>query len=164
MEKRMKINKKSGDNRKPYITGEDTTVNEKMLSTLNLVVPFTVPSAVAQVPGGDLPSLITSLFTNPSTLLIFIIELALGIGLGYFSVKALKYVLALAGIFTIGVLLNVWQSQQLGSNIRDQLNQLGLTWEKVYPVFTSLTYMLGLTTILPITLGFIIGLVIAVAR
>ena len=45
-----------------------------------------------------------------------------------------------------------------------QFLNLGLTWDKVYPVLMSLVYTLGLTTIFPITLGFIAGLVIALFK
>jgi uncharacterized membrane protein (Fun14 family) len=143
-------------------------INLKLFKVLFLVFLSTtiliIPSAFAQVPGRGTQSLITSLFMNTSNLLTFIIELALGIGLGYFSAKVFKYILALIGIFIIGVLLNVWQSPQLSSNIQDQLKQLGLNWNNIYPVLMSLIYMLGLTTVLPITLGFIIGLVIAIFK
>lgn len=164
---RRSLNKRCGVHFKPYKSlGEKHLKLSRILlvALASISIVFTIPSAFAQAPSGDIASLLTSLFTNPSSLLTFIIELALGIGLGYFSAKIFKYILALIGIFIIGVLLNVWQSPQLSSNLQQQLTSLGLTWEKVYPVLISLIYMLGLTTVLPITLGFIIGLVIAIAK
>lgn len=132
-----------------------------------LVIVLNISVASAQIPSTDsvdIGALLSSLFANPASLIIFVIQLALGIGLGYFSAKIFKYILALIGIFIIGVLLNIWQSPQLESNIREQLTSLGLTWSKVYPVLLSLIYMLGLTTVLPITLGFVIGLIIVAIK
>ncbi len=129
-----------------------------------LSVGSNIGFALAQTNSSNLGSITTSLFTNPNSILIFVIELALGLGLGYFSVKIVKYILALILIFLIGVLLNVWTSPTLGANIQQQLSSLGLEWGKVYPVLISIVYMLGLTTILPITLGFILGVVIAIVR
>ncbi len=106
-------------------------------------------------------NMIIPALTAPSTAIIFIIELILGIGLGYFSAKIALYILALIGIILVGVLLNAWQAQiSLGTT----LSNLGLTWNQVAPVITALIVMLGITTVLPITLGFIIGVVIAVFR
>jgi len=130
-----------------------------------LTLALNVSVAFAQPPQGeDIGSLLISTFTNPSSLITFVIELALGIGLGYFSTKILKYILALIGIFIIGVLLNVWQSPQLGVNIGEQLKRLDLEWSKISPVIMSIVYTIGLTTVLPITLGFLIGVVIAMSK
>lgn len=134
-----------------------------LISVFALTLALDVSVASAQG-AQDVVSLLMSTFTNPASLLTFLIEFILGIGLGYFSTKILKYVLALVGIFVIGVLLNVWQSPQLGANLGSQLAQLGLTWEKISPVIMSFVYMFGLTTVFPITLGFIIGIVIAMAK
>jgi uncharacterized membrane protein (Fun14 family) len=127
-----------------------------------LIVPFASASSTLEVETAQ--SELLSVFTNFSTLIIFIIELILGLGLGYFSAKAFKSIIALIGIVIIGVLLNVWQAPQITANIKDQFLNLGLTWDKVYPVLMSLVYTLGLTTIFPITLGFIAGLVIALFK
>jgi len=135
------------------------------LAILAIVLNISVASAqIPSVDNVDIGALLSSLFANPASLIIFVIQLVLGVGLGYFSAKVFKYVLALIGIFIIGVLLNIWQSSQLESNVKEQLTNLSLTWSKVYPVLLSLIYMLGLTTVLPITLGFVIGLIIAVAK
>ena len=76
----------------------------------------------------------------------------------------MKYIVALILIFVIGVVLNIWNSPALGANIQQQLSSLGLEWGKVYPVLLSIVYMLGITTILPITVGFFIGVVIAIVK
>ncbi|MGD0804648.1 MAG: hypothetical protein ABSA11_11320 [Candidatus Bathyarchaeia archaeon] len=127
-------------------------------------VGSSVGFASAQTNSSNPVGVTTSLFMNQNTILIFVIELLLGLGLGYFSVKIVKYILALILIFMLGVVLNIWNSPALGVNIQQQLSSLGLEWGKVYPVLLSIVYMLGLTTILPITVGFFIGVVIAIVR
>ena len=109
-------------------------------------------------------SLILPLLSSPASIMIFVLELGLGAGLGYFSAKILKYLLALIAIFAVGVFLNIWQAPQLGANITSQLSQLGLTWSKISPVVMDIVLMLGLTTVLPITIGFILGLIIALFK
>jgi hypothetical protein len=131
---------------------------------LLLAVCSNIDFASAQTNSSDLGGITTSLMINQNSMLIFVIELALGLGLGFFSIKIVKYILALILIFVIGVVLNIWTSPALGANIQQQLSSLGLEWGKMYPVLISIVYMLGLTTILPITLGFILGVVIAIFR
>ena len=129
-----------------------------------LVVILNVSVVFAQSSTPDIGSIISSLLSNPYSLLIFVIELVLGLALGFFSVKAIKYILALICIFIVGVLLNVWATPNLGTSIQKQLSSLGLTWSSLHPVIMSIVYLLGLTTVLPITVGFIIGIVIATVK
>jgi hypothetical protein len=103
-------------------------------------------SVVAQTGGTDLGKLISSLFSNPTSVMIFVIQLFLGIGLGYLALKALKYLLALAALIIIGIILNVWQAPQLDIDLR-----------AVYTQIVKFALAFGLTTMLPLTIGFIIG-------
>jgi hypothetical protein len=141
-------------------------IHRKMLLALLAVLALTLNVSVvfAQSSSPDLGSIISSTFSNTSSLMVFVIELALGLGLGYFSAKIVKYMLALIGIFIIGVVLNVWATPTLEANIQQQFSSLGSDWSKIYPVLLSIIYILGLTTVLPIALGFIIGIVIAIAK
>ncbi len=124
-----------------------------------LAVTLNVSVAFAQSSGQDIGSIISSMFSHPYSILIFIIEFALGLGLGYFSLKVVKYILALIVIFIIGVLLSIWALPNVGGNI---ISSLGSDWSTIYPVIASLFVTFGLTTVLPITLGFIIGIIIAI--
>jgi hypothetical protein len=136
----------------------------RVCALLLLVVGSRIGYASAQTNSSNLGGITTSLLTNQNSIMIFVIELALGLGLGFFSAKIVKYIIALILIFVIGVVLNVWTSPALGANIQQQLSTLGLEWGKVYPVLISIVYMLGLTTILPITVGFFLGVVIAIVK
>lgn len=132
-----------------------------ILLILVVLTLFTQTTVVhGQDVDGSFPSLIASLFTSPTVLITFFIEFALGIGLGFLSVKVAKYIIALLAIFIVGVLLNVWQS----GTLQDLVAGLNLQWSKVYPVFQALIIIVGLTTVLPVTLGFVIGFVVGLQR
>jgi len=132
--------------------------------SLTILVVSTLITQITVVHGQgsdiDMPSLITSLLTSPTVLITFFIQFALGLGLGYLSVKVAKYLIALLAIFIVGVLLNIWQS----ANLQEMVGGLSLQWSKVYPVIQALIVLVGLTTVLPITLGFIIGFVVALQK
>jgi len=133
-----------------------------LASTITFVVPAAYATSGSTTP--NISSLLSSVFTNPGSLITFVIELALGLGLGYFAAKALKYIIALVAIFVVGVLLNVWQSPQITTSISSILSSNGITVSNLPTVFMTIVYALGLTTVLPITIGFIIGIVIAFAK
>ena len=136
----------------------------KTKMSLTILVVLTLITQITVVHGQgsdiDMPSLITSLLTSPTVLITFFIQFALGLGLGYLSVKVAKYLIALLAIFIVGVLLNIWQS----ANLQEMVGGLSLQWSKVYPVIQALIILVGLTTVLPITLGFIIGFVVALQK
>lgn len=143
-----------------------TLLKKKILILLliNLAFVLNISIVSAQSIEPDFGNIFISIFTNPSSLITFIIELGLGLGIGYFSVKVFKYLLALIAIFVIGVVLNVWSSPSLGANLKDLLTRIGFESSKIYPILLSIVYLLGLITVLPITVGFIIGLVIAITK
>ena len=126
------------------------------------IVALALSSSTLRVVAGsgstDLGQVAGSLFTSPSSILVFVIELFLGIGLGYISLKALKYLLAFAALTLLGVLLNVWQAPLLAS----QLGAKDIV--SVSSQFLAFAYALGLTTVMPLTLGFIIGAIIGTLR
>ncbi len=124
------------------------------------MLAFSIATVFAQPTGQDF-SYILSLFGNPSVLLVFGIELLLGIGLGYFATKALKYVVAVILIVALGLVLNVWQAPSILQTIHDQL---GIPVNQLWSIMLSLVYAFGLMTVLPIALGFIIGIILAITR
>ena len=114
--------------------------------------------AVAQSDGTDLGKVATTLFTSPASFFIFVVELFLGIGLGYVSLKALKYILAFTVLIILGVLLNVWQAPQVAS----QLGFMDLVATSSQAL--AFAYSIGLTTVLPLTLGFIVGALVGALK
>jgi hypothetical protein len=131
-----------------------------LLALAAVIFSLNIAVASAQPTGQDL-NYILSLFANPSVLLIFGIELLLGIGLGYFAIKALKYVVAVILILALGIILNIWQSPNILKTVQEQL---GIGMSQLWSVMLSLVYAFGVTTILPISLGFIIGIILAIIR
>ncbi|MEM2849445.1 MAG: hypothetical protein QXI36_04130 [Candidatus Bathyarchaeia archaeon] len=110
--------------------------------------------------GVDLQSVISELMSNPIVLASFAIKFCLGLLLGYFSAKVLKYILALVAIVLIGLLLDIWQLGGLG----EFFSKMGLDWQKTYSLVQTIISVLGILTILPIAVGFLIGVIIAVKR
>lgn len=110
--------------------------------------------------GLGLENLLSELLSQPVTLASFIVKFCLGLMLGYFSVKAIKYVLALVAVMAVGVILDIWQ---LGG-LEEFVSKTGLEWSKVYPLIQSLISAFSILTVVPIGLGFFIGFVIAVRR
>lgn len=124
-----------------------------------MMLLFLVPEALAQ--NETLKDTLSQLLSDPKTSMVFVIQLGLGLGLGYFSVKALKYILAIVGIIFVGVLLNVWQF----GGVEGLLRRLGLDeWSQLLPMFYSVITALGFLTILPVGIGFFLGIVIAAAK
>jgi hypothetical protein len=134
------------------------------LIVASLSIASVVAPAFGSSQGADIASLVTSIFASQASIIIFIVELVLGFGLGFFSTKVFKHILALIAIFFVGVILHVWQTPQLGTDFTAQLAKVGVTWGQLVPLITSIIVVLGLTTVLPITLGFILGVVAAFAR
>ena len=123
-----------------------------------LVLIGLIPVTHAQ--GEGLTELVSELMGNTNTLIAFIIQFILGLSLGYYSTKVIKHIIALIGIVIIGILLNVWQ---LGG-VEEFVTRTGLEWSKVYPLLQSIIAAFGILTILPIGLGFFIGVIIATRR
>jgi len=56
----------------------------------------------------SLSEILSTAFSNPKVLIVMLIQLMLGLGLGYVSVKALKYALALIAILALGSMLSLY--------------------------------------------------------
>ncbi|OYT61148.1 MAG: hypothetical protein B6U69_04210 [Thermofilum sp. ex4484_15] len=94
--------------------------------------------------------LLIDIMKNPKSLIAFVIQMLLGFGLGYYSLKVIKYILALIAIFVIGGLLNIWSLS--GSNVNLQ---------QLYSLLKPLIVALSIRLTLPILLGLLIGLIVA---
>lgn len=108
----------------------------------------------------DLQSVILELMSNPIVLASFAVKFFLGLLLGYFSAKVLKYILALVAVALIGFLLDIWQLGGLG----EFFSKIGVDWQKTYSLIQTIISVLGILTILPIGVGFLIGVIIALKR
>ncbi len=113
----------------------------------------------SSVSTGDM---LTSILSDPRGALAFLVQVLLGIGLGYYSVKIAKYLLALISILVIGMMLNAWSLSQ--GSVKSTLENVGEEWSKVYPILKSLAAALGILTIGPTALGFFIGVALALRK
>ena len=113
--------------------------------------------SLAQVHGqsgsADLGQLLSTLFSTPSTIAVFTIEFLLGAGLGYVAFKALKYLIVFAIIIFLGTLLSVWVAPSVSVN-----------WALTIKNLIEFVYSLGFLTMLPVTLGLVVGAAIAIVR
>lgn len=98
---------------------------------------------------------------NPIVFVVMLVEFILGFGLGYLSVKALKYILALIVILIAGAFLNVWS---LGISLESLVGRFGEYAIKVKDLLMGLAGTLGLLTLGPVTIGFIVGIVVAAIK
>jgi len=136
-------------------------MNAKLRKSVILLFILSLTNALAlsltQVHGqsgsADLGQILSTLFSNPSTLAVFSIELLLGVGLGYVAFKALKYLIVFAIIIFLGILLSVWAAPSVSVN-----------WALVIQNLIEFVYSLGFLTILPVTLGLVVGAAIAIIR
>ncbi|NPA97289.1 MAG: hypothetical protein GXO32_06780 [Crenarchaeota archaeon] len=99
--------------------------------------------------------------SNPIAAVSLVIQFLLGLGLGYVSAKALKYVLAFVGILLLGSFLNVWS---FGHTPEQALKHLGMELVQLKNLVLSLLSALGLLTLGITTIGFIVGAIIAWLR
>ncbi|MEM1645983.1 MAG: hypothetical protein QXL96_08995 [Ignisphaera sp.] len=101
--------------------------------------------------------LISALLSQPSTLVVVAIQFFLGLGLGYISIKILKYIIAFLAIIILGTFLSIWS---LGLTPIEVFSTLGLAAEAA----KKLAIVLGLLSMGPVSIGFVIGIVIGLIK
>jgi hypothetical protein len=114
---------------------------------------FSLAQVHGQSEGADLAQLLSTLFSTPASVAVFIIEFSLGVGLGYVAFKALKYLIVFAIIIFLGTMLSVWIAPSVSVN-----------WALIMQRLIEFAYSLGFLTMLPVTLGLIVGAAIAITR
>ncbi len=108
-----------------------------------------------------LSDFIHAALTNPQVAIAIIIEIIMGIALGYIMAKMAKYIIAFIAILIIGAVLNVWS---LGGSIQGFLEKLGITAMEFKNVILGFLGTLGLLMVGPVTLGFLIGIIIGLMK
>ncbi len=109
----------------------------------------------------QLTDLIGEALKNPRTLAVIALQFLMGLGLGYFSSKVVKYILALIVILVLGTALSIWS---LGTSPEGFLVGLYEYFRQLQPHIMALLQLLGLMTIGPVTIGFIVGVLLALVR
>jgi len=106
----------------------------------------------------SLSQLFDMMMSDPKVAISVIIQILMGVGLGYYMAKVIKYFIAFIAVIILGVILNIWS---LGGSLEDVLAKLGGQALQLKDVAINFFSMLGLLTVGPVTLGFVIGLIIA---
>lgn len=101
--------------------------------------------------------IVSTLLTQTQSLIVIAIQFFLGLALGYISVKVLKYIIAFIAILALGTFLSFWS---LGITPADVMEKLKLSIEAI----KGLALVLGLMTIGPVSLGFLVGIVIGLMK
>ena len=118
----------------------------------------TAPSANETTTAPSLSQIISSAMSSPQAAAVVLIEFALGFGLGYTAMKALKYILAFIGILTLGSALSVWS---LGNSTEQVVKQLGAQFKELIPLLKNLIAAFSFMVVGPTSIGFIIGIIAA---
>lgn len=124
-----------------------------------IAVPTSLASSATtgtNATSSEIPEFLSVALSNPKVLVVILIQFLLGLGLGYFSVKVVKYVLALIGILVLGLVLSVWS---LGGSLEEFITNLGAQVQIILPLIKNVLTTLGLMTVGPVTIGFIIGVI-----
>lgn len=100
---------------------------------------------------------VTTILSQNWALVVIAIQFILGLALGYIAVKVLKYILAFIAILVLGSFLSIWS---LGMTPAEVLDKLKISVEAA----KGLATVLGLMTIGPVSVGFIIGVVVGLMR
>ena len=100
---------------------------------------------------------VEAILTDPRVAAAVVIQFLMGLGLGYFAVKALKYVIAFIAILVLGSFLSIWS---LGGSIESSLQTLG----ELAGAVKSLLAVLGVLTVGPVSVGFVVGALISLLR
>ncbi|BEP17932.1 hypothetical protein PYJP_12840 [Pyrofollis japonicus] len=105
--------------------------------------------------------IVAKAMSNPKVAIATLIQFLLGFALGYYSVKIARYLLAWIGVIILGSLLSVWS---LGGSAEDILTKIGAEAKKVLPIVKDFLAALGILTVGPVAVGFILGLIVGFTR
>lgn len=133
------------------------------LACLSLIaLMITLPIALAQTNAStNEESFFITALQNPKVLATMLIQLALGFGLGYFGVKVVKYILAFIATLIIGAVLSVWS---LGEPIDAFLSKVAPQSKQLLESIYGFLKFLGVMTVGPIAIGFVLGALVATIR
>ena len=99
----------------------------------------------------------TQILSNPATYMALIIEFVLGLAFGYYFRKLIKALIGLMILGFIGVALNYTQIMMLKDALAEHLD---IGPEVLMDIVGLTTMILGLTVLLPLTIGLIVGFLI----
>ncbi|MEM1604967.1 MAG: hypothetical protein QXW41_01800 [Fervidicoccaceae archaeon] len=126
---------------------------------MGIISPFLIVSAQGtDMAIGDALSVILS---NNKILVATLLQFLMGLGLGYYFAKAVKYLIALILVIIAGALLNIWS---FGGSIDNILTKYISNIAQYRDEVLTLLKIFGAMLVGPILIGFIIGVIIGLTR
>ncbi|NAZ11894.1 MAG: hypothetical protein GU361_04120 [Desulfurococcales archaeon] len=126
---------------------------------MGIISPFLIVSAQGtEMAIGDALSVILS---NNKILVATLLQFLMGLGLGYYFAKAVKYLIALILVMIAGALLNIWS---FGGSIDNILTKYISNIAQYRDEVLTLLKIFGAMLVGPILIGFIIGVIIGLTR
>jgi len=98
---------------------------------------------------------------NNKILISTLVQFAMGIAVGYYFAKAVKYLLALVLVLVVGALLNVWS---IGGSLDSILSTYFTQFKEHKEEVLSLIKFFGAVLVGPVLVGFIVGVIIGLTR
>ncbi|RLG79595.1 MAG: hypothetical protein DRO13_05680 [Thermoprotei archaeon] len=146
---------------KPYRSGLALALLFSLIALLCTLAITDAEDAVNQTSRFSVEDLVAKAFSNPKYLISLVIQLGMGFGLGYVLAKMLKYILAFIAILVLGFVLSVWS---LGETVEDVISSIIAQFYDVVPTVMGFLATLGILTIGPITVGFILGALVGLRK
>lgn len=101
--------------------------------------------------------LLSEVLADPKVSAVILVQFLLGLGLGYIAVKVLKYIIAFIAILVLGTFLSIWS---LGGSVENTLSTFG----ELANTAKNFITILGLMTVGPVSIGFIVGALLGLLR
>lgn len=98
---------------------------------------------------------------NERLLVSVVIQFLLGLGLGYYLAKAIKYLVAIALVLLAGAILNVWS---FGGSLKEVTTVIGPALAEYKDELLGLLRIFGALLVGPILLGFLVGVIVGLTR
>lgn len=133
------------------------------LAPLPLLVAVLAASPVASAQQPTTVDVLVDAVKEPKVALALGIQFVLGMALGYVSAKVLKYIVAFVGLLILGMLLNVWTIGE-ASSTEEALLSITERLQEIWPLLKSFLATLGILTVGPTSVGFLVGALIAFMR
>ncbi|MEM3949024.1 MAG: hypothetical protein QXM76_05465 [Zestosphaera sp.] len=105
----------------------------------------------------SLESLLSEVLADPKVSAVILVQFLLGLGLGYIAVKVLKYIIAFIAILVLGTFLSIWS---LAGSVENTLSTFG----ELANTAKNFITILGLMTVGPVSIGFIVGALLGLLR
>ncbi|MEB3774128.1 MAG: hypothetical protein GSR86_04280 [Desulfurococcales archaeon] len=113
---------------------------------------------------GLLSDMIETASGDPMVAAALLVNFLVGLGLGYLTVKIAKYIAAAVGLIAALVAFNVWVYGNSMDNIAPLKRIAEEMSGEVKQALIETAKLLGLMTLSPLTIGFIVGAVIGATR